>query len=957
MQDVNKKAIKDALKNEVNPLLIGLRNELKGTNALLEKLQKEGSVNHHHINLKVNGKELPEITVKDGYTPQFGIDYFTDDHIASFVKASTPVKGTDYFTAKEVKDFIKKSTPKKNKDYFDGENGYTPVKGVDYFTKKEVKDFLKLVTPKKGKDYFDGKIGPKGADGLNGKNGTEISAQEIRNKLESLKGKDRLKIKAIAGLEEILTVLSNLSSGSGAYPADSGASLSPTGVTPGSYTSANITVNAYGQITSASNGSGGGGGGTWGSITGTLSAQTDLQTALNAKLSTVSVDGTTITGNGAGTPLSATQQISLLINGIPNASQTILNLSQGSGMTITDIGGGIIEFASVTTPAGAFGNIQYYDSVTGTIQGATGSFFDNTTGDYYLANLSGFMNSDVSKAVKYDAVNLSTVRTHTIPDADGTYVLSVNGTAPDAAGDVTISAGTPAGSNGQVQFNDSGAFGASGSFSWNNTDKILNIGNGTPTYTNVGASGGIISTQIGGNTFYVPFSAQNTSSGSTASTDFVLGNDITTDTTNYLDIGLNSSNNTDALYTLMGAGTAYWYNQSGNIVITTATAGKEIKIGVGGTLAANEVARFTSTGMSTGLAGTLTGNIKFVGLTSGTATLTTSAVAGTPTITLPIGTTTLLGNNLGLSGGTTLIGGTAAGDKLVFKATSNATNTIAYGEFNFYANNTGTTPIMAVGENAAGDTMVHFNVAVASMTTNNYNIRSSSVGGGVLYLNSVADTRLRAANADYIIMQAGAGTVSIRKPITTVMAAGTGAQLSVMTITPAAHTALKASTEYTDVNFALNRTIQFATGAKTLQRSFVVQAPTYSAVAASTFTDSATLAITGAPIGGTNATLTNSDALLIQAGALANTTNGYGLTVNAPTGATNNYAAQFLGGTTIFGAPVRLKGYTVATLPAGVQGDTAYVTDALAPVWGTAVAGGGAVVIKVFYDGTNWIVG
>jgi hypothetical protein len=57
-----------------------------------------------------------------------------------------------------------------------------------------------------------------------------------------------------------------------------------------------------------------------------------------------------------------------------------------------------------------------------------------------------------------------------------------------------------------------------------------------------------------------------------------------------------------------------------------------------------------------------------------------------------------------------------------------------------------------------------------------------------------------------------------------------------------------------------------------------------------------------------------------------------------------------------FQIPVRLKGYTVATLPAGVAGDTAYVTDALAPVFLGAVAGGGAVTCTVFYNGANWVV-
>jgi hypothetical protein len=54
--------------------------------------------------------------------------------------------------------------------------------------------------------------------------------------------------------------------------------------------------------------------------------------------------------------------------------------------------------------------------------------------------------------------------------------------------------------------------------------------------------------------------------------------------------------------------------------------------------------------------------------------------------------------------------------------------------------------------------------------------------------------------------------------------------------------------------------------------------------------------------------------------------------------------------------PIRTTGYTVATLPAGTVGMRTYVTDALAPVFGVAVAGSGAVTIPVFYDGANWIV-
>ena len=54
-------------------------------------------------------------------------------------------------------------------------------------------------------------------------------------------------------------------------------------------------------------------------------------------------------------------------------------------------------------------------------------------------------------------------------------------------------------------------------------------------------------------------------------------------------------------------------------------------------------------------------------------------------------------------------------------------------------------------------------------------------------------------------------------------------------------------------------------------------------------------------------------------------------------------------------ATLATGGYTVATLPTGIVGDRAYVTDALAPAYGVAVAGGGAVTVPVFYNGAAWI--
>lgn len=63
----------------------------------------------------------------------------------------------------------------------------------------------------------------------------------------------------------------------------------------------------------------------------------------------------------------------------------------------------------------------------------------------------------------------------------------------------------------------------------------------------------------------------------------------------------------------------------------------------------------------------------------------------------------------------------------------------------------------------------------------------------------------------------------------------------------------------------------------------------------------------------------------------------------------------FKNGTSVFGGPARLKTYTVVTLPAGVLGDTAIVTDATAPTYLGALVGGGAVVCPVFYNGSAWV--
>jgi hypothetical protein len=87
------------------------------------------------------------------------------------------------------------------------------------------------------------------------------------------------------------------------------------------------------------------------------------------------------------------------------------------------------------------------------------------------------------------------------------------------------------------------------------------------------------------------------------------------------------------------------------------------------------------------------------------------------------------------------------------------------------------------------------------------------------------------------------------------------------TITPSANTGGTLSTEIKKFEYAAY-TQTWATGAITTQREAVWNAPTYAFVGASVITEAATLAITGAPIAGTNATITNAYSLWTQNGTV-----------------------------------------------------------------------------------------
>jgi hypothetical protein len=174
------------------------------------------------------------------------------------------------------------------------------------------------------------------------------------------------------------------------------------------------------------------------------------------------------------------------------------------------------------------------------------------------------------------------------------YIKNAAGTMVQIGG----SGGTPAGSNGQVQFNNSGAFGADVNLSFNSTTDVLTTG--AVDAINAVAAGatdkGVISVgalsftgaRIGAvfesaETQYFQVLLQNTSNNTNASCDFVVCNDASTDSANYGNFGINSS-------TYSGTGI---FNQP-NAVYVTATSGP---LGIG-TTTAHDI-RFSYNGEAT----------------------------------------------------------------------------------------------------------------------------------------------------------------------------------------------------------------------------------------------------------------------------------------------------------------------------------------------------------------------
>jgi hypothetical protein len=210
-------------------------------------------------------------------------------------------------------------------------------------------------------------------------------------------------------------------------------------------------------------------------------------------------------------------------------------------------------------------------------------------------------------------------------------------------------------------------------------------GNALSVFQNAGATAVTLTNcpldAVGTANSYVQVDVHNSSNGALASSDFIATADTGTDTTQYIDMGVNSSGFSSAGWTISGPLDTYLYASDGAMTIGTASA-QSLSFHTGGTLAANIRLTLNATGDIFGR-----GISRVVYASSQTAFISNTTLTNTPLVfsSVPAGTYAfkaflpMVGNVVGTMGAKfkLTVGGTNIGNSFsaAYGVVNNAAST------------------------------------------------------------------------------------------------------------------------------------------------------------------------------------------------------------------------------------------------------------------------------------------
>jgi len=194
---------------------------------------------------------------------------------------------------------------------------------------------------------------------------------------------------------------------------------------------------------------------------------------------------------------------------------------------------------------------------------------------------------------------------------------------------------------------------------------------GVPGFTPLGSN---VVMQFAGNVnAYSQLNFQNINSGNVASTDFIATADNGSDTTYYLDLGINSSTFDDPIdYPGFFPNDSYVHNHGGNLLINPESAGKLIKFMVGGTDTTDIIATMSNTQLSVSGIISASGNVTGGNIaTGGLITVTGNVIGGNVNTGGVVSATgNINGGNIN-TGGLASVAGNVIGGNITTAGTAN----------------------------------------------------------------------------------------------------------------------------------------------------------------------------------------------------------------------------------------------------------------------------------------------